>query len=120
MRRPPGLDEAQRVKSAMVAGQFDPRLQFEQRFARRNGMPLGGAQQAASDAMALLRRQDSQEDFSVTRLIGSLVQMLAVAAALWGLWALFNTDAGVSAIPRLTLAVFLQLLTLTIQLASRK
>ena len=60
MRGAPRLDETQRTKGALVAGQLDARLQFDQRLAGMNGMPLGGFQQALADAEALMRGQHSQ------------------------------------------------------------
>jgi D-glycero-D-manno-heptose 1,7-bisphosphate phosphatase len=56
-------------------------------------------------------RRDRQQDFSRLRLVGALLQMLAVAAALWGAAALLSPDAG-SASAKLTLACFLQLASL--------
>ena len=71
------------------------------------------------DAVTRLQRKDSQEDFSIVRLIGSLTQMLALVVAIWGTLALFN-DNEPAAIARYALAGFLQLLTLTVYIASRK
>lgn len=56
-------------------------------------------------------RRTSQEDFSVLRLFGALIQMLAIAAALWGGLSLMSEDP--FATPRLLLACFLQLAALT-------
>ena len=61
MRRAPSLDEAERAKGAMVAGQFDPRLQFDAAACRRAMACCSAAlQQAAADATALIGRQHSQ------------------------------------------------------------
>lgn len=61
-----------------------------------------------SDQIDRAQRSAAQRDFSVLRLFGSLLQMFAIAAAVWGSMALFaeHFDA---AIARLALACFLQL-----------
>jgi histidinol-phosphate phosphatase family protein len=64
-------------------------------------------------------RSRRQEDFSLLRLGGTLLQMLAVAAAIWGVFAMFSENNG-AAIARLALAAFLQLVTLTVQLSDRR
>jgi len=64
-------------------------------------------------------RRRRQEDFSLLRLGGTLLQMLAVVAAVWGLLALFS-DNNAAAIARFTVAIFLQLATLTLQLGNRR
>lgn len=56
-------------------------------------------------------RRSSQDDFSVVRLFGALIQMLAIAAAVWGSFSLLSDDP--LATPRLTFACFLQLAALT-------
>jgi len=56
-------------------------------------------------------RARRQEDFSLRRLSSTLLQMLAVVVAFWGLFALF-ADNGAVATARFALAVFLQLTTL--------
>ena len=56
-------------------------------------------------------RRSSQDDFSVVRLFGALIQMLAIAVAVWGSFSLLSDDP--LATPRLTLACFLQLAALT-------
>ena len=63
-------------------------------------------------------RRERQDDFSLRRLAGSLLQMLAVVAALWALAALMN-DLHPEATSRFLLAVFLQLAALTSFLADR-
>ena len=63
-------------------------------------------------------RRERQDDFSLRRLAGSLLQMLAVVAALWALAALMN-DLHLEATSRFLLAVFLQLAALTSFLADR-
>ncbi|HEY3243387.1 MAG TPA: hypothetical protein VGM03_08550 [Phycisphaerae bacterium] len=57
-------------------------------------------------------RRERQTDFSFLRLAGTLMQMLAVSAAIWGLLALFG-DQSSAATARFALAAFLQLATLT-------
>jgi hypothetical protein len=64
-------------------------------------------------------RRRRQEDFSLVRLCGALLQMLAVAAALWGLLELFGNN-NPAATSRFALALFLQLATLTILLNDRR
>jgi len=57
-------------------------------------------------------RKDRQHDFSLLRLFGALLQMLAIVAALWGVVALMD-DQSAPATARLTLALFFQLAALT-------
>ena len=64
-------------------------------------------------------RSRRHQDFSVLRLVGSLLQMLALVAAAWGLAALL-ADKPTFAIARFALALFLQLCTLTITLTDRR
>jgi D-glycero-D-manno-heptose 1,7-bisphosphate phosphatase len=53
-------------------------------------------------------RRHRQEDFSLLRLGGALLQMAAIVAALWGVAFLFSEQSE-GATPRLLLALFLQL-----------
>jgi D-glycero-D-manno-heptose 1,7-bisphosphate phosphatase len=53
-------------------------------------------------------RRSRQDDFSVVRLFGALLQMCAIAAAIWGGILLLGEQAA-NATPRLALACFLQL-----------
>ncbi len=53
-------------------------------------------------------RHERQQDFSVLRLLGSLMQMFAIVAALWGTLNLFDGSADF-ATAKLTLACFLQI-----------
>ena len=64
------------------------------------------------------QRQQRQQDFSLLRLVGALVQMLAIVAAVWGLYLLPSDAAGATA--RFGLAAFLQLAALTVVLADRR
>ncbi len=64
-------------------------------------------------------RARRQEDFSLLRLGGTLLQMLAVAAALWGLLPLFSDNAA-AATARFALAMFLQLAALAIHFSGRR
>lgn len=57
-------------------------------------------------------RRNRQADFSVLRLFGALLQMIALVAALWGVAALLNEQSA-PATARLTLACFLQLASIT-------
>ncbi len=58
------------------------------------------------------QRQRHQQDFSILRLFGALLQMLAIVAALWGTFALFDERAA-PATGRLALACFLQLASIS-------
>ncbi len=58
------------------------------------------------------QREHRQQDFSLLRLFGALLQMLAIVAALWGVIALFNEQTA-TATGRLTLACFLQLASIS-------
>jgi D-glycero-D-manno-heptose 1,7-bisphosphate phosphatase len=64
------------------------------------------------------QRSGRQQDFSLLRLLGALLQMTAIFAALAGLVALFG-ERPESAAPCLLLACFFQLATLTAMLADR-
>lgn len=57
-------------------------------------------------------RKDRQHDFSFLRLLGALLQMLAIVAALWGVVALLD-DRSALATARLTLACFFQFAAIT-------
>lgn len=70
------------------------------------------------DALQRQHRRENQEDFSFIRLIGSLMQMLAIVVALWGVVALFAGHDS-HAIARMGLAIFLQMLTISIHLIYR-
>ncbi len=92
------------------------------------GCPQPGQTDTPDDTVTLLteirdlldrsERRERQADFSLLRLAGSLLQMLAVATALWGLAALLG-DREADATPRFMLALFLQLAALTALLADR-
>ena len=58
------------------------------------------------------RRGDRQQDFSVLRMFGTLLQMFAIVVAIWGLPALFANDYA-PAMARFSLATFLQLASLS-------
>ena len=64
------------------------------------------------DRIDRAQRQDTQQDFSVLRLFGTLLQMFAIMVAMWGLIAIFDDRAQV-ATARLTLACFFQLASMT-------
>ncbi len=58
------------------------------------------------------QRTKRHNDFSVLRLIGALLQMFAIVAAVWGTIALVESATG-DAVARILLAVFLQISSLT-------
>jgi len=64
------------------------------------------------DQLDRAQRQRRQQDFSLVRLFGSLLQMFAVVAALWGVIGLFAEEAG-PATARFALACFLQLASIS-------
>jgi D-glycero-D-manno-heptose 1,7-bisphosphate phosphatase len=64
------------------------------------------------DQLERAHRKERQHDFSFLRLLGALLQMLAVVAALWGVVALMDDQSAPSA-ARLTLACFFQLAAVT-------
>jgi len=63
------------------------------------------------DRLDRAHREQRQQDFSFLRLLGALLQMFAIVAALWGVAALLGDETS-SATARLTLACFLQLATI--------
>lgn len=73
------------------------------------------------DLLDRAHRLNRQQDFSLLRLAGTLLQMLAIVAGLWGLAALFSEGPGGStlAIARFALAGVLQLMTLSVILTDR-
>lgn len=73
------------------------------------------------DLLDRAHRLNRQQDFSLLRLAGTLLQMLAIVAALWGMAALFSTNpvGSTLAIARFALAGVLQLMTLTVSLMDR-
>lgn len=60
------------------------------------------------EQLGRMQRQDGQQDFSLLRLVGALLQMIAIVVALWGVIPLFD-GLPQQAIARFTLACFLQL-----------
>lgn len=60
-----------------------------------------------------LQRRERQQDFSLLRLFGSLLQMFAIVAAAWGLLALLGERQSDVASARLLLACFFQLASLS-------
>ena len=71
------------------------------------------------DLLERRQRKDLQDDFSLARLLGTLLQMLAVFIAAWGVLAMLSEDI-TAALTRFALAGFLQLAMITIRLAGRK
>ncbi len=57
-------------------------------------------------------RRERQQDFSFRRLLGALLQMFAIVAALWGLIALVSEQTA-PATARFALACFLQLASIS-------
>lgn len=57
-------------------------------------------------------RQTRQQDFSLLRLFGALLQMFAIMVAVWGAAGIFEEHSA-AATARLTLACFLQLASVT-------
>lgn len=70
------------------------------------------------DQLDRTQRQTRQQDFSVLRLFGALLQMSAIAAMLWGVVALLN-EQHAPATARLTLACFCQLASIAVFVADR-
>ena len=64
------------------------------------------------DQLDRARRPKRQDDFSLLRFFGALLQMFAVVAALWGAIALLNDQTG-AASARLLLGCFLQLASIS-------
>ena len=65
-----------------------------------------------------LARRERQQDFSLARLVGALVQMLAVVVAVWGVSALLS-DRFDTATARFVFACFLQLTSMAAFLLDR-
>jgi hypothetical protein len=63
------------------------------------------------DQLERSQRRSRQHDFSVLRLFGALMQMLAIVAGFWGLMALTG-DRNDAATARLALACLLQIASL--------
>ena len=64
------------------------------------------------DQLDRARRPRRQDDFSLLRFFGALLQMFAVVAALWGVMALLNDQVDAAG-ARLALACFLQLASIS-------
>ena len=79
---------------------------------RGHGDPVVSALERIHDQLERAHRKERQHDFSFLRLLGALLQMLAVVAALWGVIALMD-DQSAPATARLTLACFFQLAAVT-------
>jgi D-glycero-D-manno-heptose 1,7-bisphosphate phosphatase len=71
------------------------------------------------DLLDQSNRDFRHDDFSIRRLVGTLVQMAALVSAGWGLVALFSEQPAVS-LGRFSLAAFLQLVVITLSLANRR
>lgn len=82
---------------------------------------LKGAVQTLSRVAERLNRpfdSQRQDDFSMYRLLGAILQMLAIVSAIWGVGGILAGQAE-AAVPRLLLACFLQLTSLSAYLADR-
>ncbi len=96
---------------------------LEQKMKQTRGDTALGAAQSEGEVLDVLRgisdrldraqRQQHQQDFSLLRLFGALLQMFAIVAAVWGSVALFD-DRSAPATARFGLACFLQLGSLSI------
>ncbi len=64
------------------------------------------------------QRRERLNDFSLLRLFGSLLQMFAIVAAVWGVVAILGDRSG-AATGRLLLACFLQLASISAMAANR-
>ncbi|HSW45780.1 MAG TPA: HAD family hydrolase [Phycisphaerae bacterium] len=91
----------------------------------RSASPAGGKKQTGGDAAATLDeilsflrmvdRRSQHEDFSLSRLAGTVIQLGAIAAFLWSVfgWVFLPEELLGNHLMRVTLAVFLQMLALT-------
>ncbi len=70
------------------------------------------------DLLDRQQREAMHDDFSIRRLVGTLVQMLALVVAAWGVYAMFSGQSG-HALTRFSLAVFLQLVTISMNSGDR-
>jgi D,D-heptose 1,7-bisphosphate phosphatase len=90
---------------------------------------MRGEQPSEDDSVRLLseirnlldrqQREASQEDFSLLRLVATVVQMLALVVGIWGVFDMFQ-DALPEAQMRFALAIFLQLLALTMSWSAQR
>lgn len=71
------------------------------------------------DLLDRKQREERQDDFSLGRLMGTLLQMLAIFVAAWGVLAMLDENITI-AVTRFALAGFLQLAMITILLADRR
>lgn len=84
--------------------------------------PSGVVAERLNEIRDLLEHRDRQQrfdDFSVARLLATLLQMLAMFAAGWGILALLGDNAS-TAEPRLLLGCFLQLCVIAALLTTRR
>ena len=99
----------------------DPPAEVVEAPAAKTEPTTGGADQRTALLQEILNfmrqvdRRNQSEDFSMGRLIGALVQMLAVAALIWAIFAMIKggPSAAPTAIVRLLLAMVLQTMALT-------
>ncbi len=70
------------------------------------------------DQLDRAHRRERQPDFSFVKLLGTLLQLLAIVAGLWGVVSLVS-GSDTAAAPRLLLACLLQLMCVTIHLTTR-
>ena len=71
------------------------------------------------DLLDRQRRAELHDDFSIFRLLATLVQMLALVTAGWGFFSLFTDDSS-GAVTRFVLAGFCQLIVISTLLADRR
>jgi len=71
------------------------------------------------DLLDRAQRTTLQDDFSLARLFGTLLQMLAVFVAAWGIFAMLGDDI-TTALARFGLASFIQLALISLLLSNRR
>ena len=81
---------------------------------------VAGLLREIRDLLDRRQRAERQADFSFLRLFGALAQMFAIVLAVWGLAGMFDAQTVASAIARIILAVFFQLVTLTTLLTEQR
>lgn len=115
----------------VVASSLEEAVQYVLTHPGRSGVTQKQSS-SESESVSLLRkmvnfqerrlRAESHGDFSVLTLLGAIVQMLALACGVWGLFAMIEggTEQNVAAMLRFLLACFTQLLALTLFLLARQ
>lgn len=118
-----------------VAGSLDEAVEIVLKHTPGAGRPAGtandkpaGPDEVVSSLQEILAhlkmvdRRSQRDDFSLSRLLGMVVQLAALAAFCWALfsWVFAAEDLLGNHLMRLTLAVFLQLLALTLFVLSSR